>query len=208
MTTTFTHLVTKPAPVFTSSAVIDGEIVNQYTFPQTGKYYLVFFYPLDFTFVCPTEIVALNERIEKFKALNVEVVGVSVDSQFVHLAWTKTPLEQGGIGAINFPLVADVNHHICRGYGIEHEVAGVALRAAFLIDKSGIVRHQVVNDLPLGRNINELLRTAEALQHFEQKGEVCPAGWLKGKAGMTATPAGVAHYLGKHADELKDEEHK
>lgn len=206
MSATFTHLVTHPAPVFTSSAVLPhGEIVSQYTFPQAGKYCIAFFYPLDFTFVCPTELVALNERIEKFKALNVEVVGISVDSQYAHLAWTKTPLEQGGIGTLNFPLVADVNHHICRGYGIEHESAGVALRAAFLIDKSGIVRHQVVNDLPLGRNISELLRMVEALQHFEQRGEVCPAGWLKGKAGMTATPDGVAYYLGKHADDLKEE---
>lgn len=197
-------LVGRNAPTFTSAAVLaSGEIVPQFTFPTAGKYTLVFFYPLDFTFVCPTELLALNDRIAKFHALNVDVVGISIDSQFSHFAWRNTPVKAGGIGPLQFPLVADVTHEICRGYGVEHDVAGVALRGAFIIDQNGVVRHQVVNDLPLGRNIDELLRTVEALQHFEEFGEVCPAGWQKGKATMKASPEGVAEYLNAHEQELR-----
>jgi peroxiredoxin (alkyl hydroperoxide reductase subunit C) len=200
-------LVGRNAPTFSSAAVLaSGEIVPQYTFPVAGKYTVVFFYPLDFTFVCPTELIALNDRIAKFHALNVEVVGVSIDSQFTHFAWRNTSVQEGGIGPLQFPLVADVTHEICRSYGVEHDDAGVALRGAFLIDKNGVVRHQVVNDLPLGRNIDELLRTISALQHFEEFGEVCPAGWQKGKASIKASPEGIAEYLRTHEKELRAEE--
>jgi peroxiredoxin 2/4 len=196
-------LVGRHAPVFTSNAVLpNGEIINNFSFPQMGKYTVVFFYPLDFTFVCPTELIALHKRIPKFHQLNVDVVGVSIDSQYSHLAWRNTPVEKGGIGVLDFTLVADITHEICRAYGVEHEIAGVALRGAFLIDQNGIVRHQVVNDLPLGRDIDELIRMVEALQHFEQHGEVCPAGWSKGKTSMQASPEGVKNYLAQNEAEL------
>ncbi len=198
-------LVGKPAPLSTSAAVLaNGEITNQYSFPQPGKYYVVVFYPLDFTFVCPTELIALNERINKLHALNVEVVAVSIDSQYSHFAWRNMPITQGGIGPLKFPLVADVTHEICRSYGVEHESAGVALRGTFIIDKNGIVRHQVVNDLPLGRDMDELIRMVKALQYFEENGEVCPAGWQQGKATIQATPAGIIDYLANHAKELAE----
>ena len=198
-------LVTRRAPDFTAPAVLSsGEIVdNFHLFDEIkGKYGLVFFYPLDFTFVCPSELVALDKRKDRFEALNVVPIGVSIDSHYTHNAWRNTPLEQGGIGALSYPLVADIDHSICQSYGVEHPEAGVALRGAFLIDREGIVRTQMVNDLPLGRNIDELLRLVEALQFHEEHGEVCPAGWQKGKHGMKASPEGVADYLGNQADEL------
>lgn len=196
-------LVTKKAPDFTKPAVMaDGTINGEFTLSSLrGKYVVLFFYPLDFTFVCPSEIVAHNHRIEQFRERGVEVVGVSIDSQFTHSAWRNTTLENGGIGAIDFPLVADVNHSISQDYGIEHP-ASVALRASFLIDKQGTVRHQVVNDLPLGRNVDEMLRMVDALQYHEEHGEVCPAGWTKGDAAMTPSTAGVASYLAEHGEEL------
>ncbi|HID00952.1 MAG TPA: peroxiredoxin [Piscirickettsiaceae bacterium] len=197
-------LVTKPAPDFTAAAVLeDGSIVENFNLKEylKGSYGVVFFYPLDFTFVCPSEILAFDHRIEKFQALNTKVVGISIDSQFTHNAYRNTPVNEGGLGPVRFPLVADVGGNIMDAYGVRHP-DNVALRATFLIDKDGIVRHEVVNDLPLGRNVDETIRMVEALQFFEQHGEVCPAGWQKGKAGMKATPEGVAEYLARHAEEL------
>jgi len=162
---------------------------------------VLFFYPLDFTFVCPTEIIAHDKRLEEFKKRKVEVVAVSIDSQFSHHAWRNTPVNKGGIGEVQFPIVADVNHEITRAYGVEHP-ASIALRASFLIDKDGSVRHQVVNDLPLGRNVDEMLRVVDALQFHEKHGEVCPAGWQKGEDGMMPTADGVADYLSSHSEKL------
>jgi len=196
-------LVTKEAPDFTAAAVLpDGSIKEDFKLSSLrGKYVVLFFYPLDFTFVCPTEIIAHSKRMDEFKKRKVEVVAVSIDSQFSHHAWRNTPVNKGGIGEIQFPMVADVNHEITRAYGIEHP-AGIALRASFLIDKDGNVRHQVVNDLPLGRNVDEMLRLVDALQFHEKNGEVCPAGWQKGDDGMKATADGVADYLSSHSEEL------
>ena len=198
-------LVTRQAPDFTSSAVLgNGEIVNNFNFKKhvNGKAAVLFFYPLDFTFVCPSELIAFDHRYEEFQKRGVEVVGVSIDSEFTHNAWRNTPTENGGIGAVKYALAADVKHEIAKAYGIEHPEEGVALRGSFLIDKNGIVRHQVVNDLPLGRNIDEMLRMVDALQFHEEHGEVCPAQWEKGKEGMKDSPEGVAKYLKQNADKL------
>ncbi len=196
-------LVTKEAPDFTAAAVLaDGSIKEDFKLSDLrGKYVVLFFYPLDFTFVCPTEIIAHDKRLEEFKKRKVEVVAVSIDSQFSHHAWRNTPVNKGGIGEVQFPIVADVNHEITRAYGVEHP-ASIALRASFLIDKDGSVRHQVVNDLPLGRNVDEMLRVVDALQFHEKHGDVCPAGWQKGEDGMTPTADGVADYLSSHSEEL------
>jgi peroxiredoxin (alkyl hydroperoxide reductase subunit C) len=197
-------LVGKKAPDFTCAAVLpNGEIVDRYSFSEAtkGKYALVMFYPLDFTFVCPSELIALDHRVPKFRELGVEVVGVSIDSQFTHNAWRNTPVDKGGIGPVKYTLAADVKHEICRAYDVETE-GGVALRGAFLVDKSGVVRAQHINDLPLGRNMDELLRLVEALQFTEEHGEVCPAGWKRGDKGMTASPEGVASYLAGNKDKL------
>lgn len=199
-------LVGRQAPDFTVPAVLaNGEITDKFNLHGAlkGKYGLIFFYPLDFTFVCPSELIALDHRIQDFKDRHVEVIAVSIDSQFTHNAYRNTPVKQGGIGPVQFTLAADVTHSICQSYGVEHPVAGVALRGAFIIDKNGLVRSQIVNDLPIGRNVDELLRVIDAVQFFEENGEVCPAGWQKGKAGMKASPKGVADYLAAHADELK-----
>ena len=198
-------LVTRQAPDFTSSAVLgNGEIVNNFNFKKhvNGKAAVLFFYPLDFTFVCPSELIAFDHRYEEFKKRGVEVVGVSIDSEFTHNAWRNTPTENGGIGAVKYALAADVKHEIAKAYGIDHPEEGVALRGSFLIDKNGVVRHQVVNDLPLGRNIDEMLRMVDALQFHEEHGEVCPAQWEKGKEGMKDNPEGVAKYLKQNADKL------
>ncbi|HDR1345181.1 TPA: peroxiredoxin C [Pasteurella multocida] len=198
-------LVTRQAPDFTAAAVLgNGEIVDNFNFKQhiAGKATVVFFYPLDFTFVCPSELIAFDHRYEEFQKRGVEVVGISIDSEFSHNAWRKTPVENGGIGEVKYALVADIKHEIAQAFGIEHPEAGVALRASFLIDKDGVVRHQVVNDLPLGRNIDEMLRMVDALQFHEEHGDVCPAQWEKGKEGMTGSPEGVAKYLKQHADQL------
>ena len=162
---------------------------------------MVFFYPLDFTFVCPSELIAFDHRIDEFKSRGVEVIGVSIDSHFTHNAWRNTPVNQGGIGPVRYTLAADLTHSIAKDYDVESPI-GVAYRGSFLIDKAGVVRHQVVNDLPLGRNIDEMLRMIDALQFHEEHGEVCPAGWNKGDSGMNASPAGVAEYLSKNADKL------
>lgn len=197
-------LVGKQAPDFTTAAVLgDGQIVDSYNFKEAtkGKYAVVFFYPLDFTFVCPSELIAFDHRLEEFKKRNVEVIGVSIDSHFTHNAWRNTPVNQGGIGQVGYTLVADLKHEIAKAYDVESD-GGVAFRGTFLIDKAGVVQHQYVNNLPLGRNVDETLRLVDALQFTEEHGEVCPAGWNKGKAGMTASPQGVADYLAKNASEL------
>ena len=197
-------LVGKPAPDFTAVAVMgDNDINESFNLAAhlKGKYGVIFFYPLDFTFVCPSELLAFDHRLQEFKDRNVEVIAVSIDSHFTHLAWKNTPINQGGIGKVGYPMVADIKHEICKAYDVE-AAGGVAFRGSFLIDKAGVVRHQVVNDLPLGRNIDEMIRMVDALQFTEEHGEVCPAGWNKGKAGMKASTAGVAEYLAEHAKEL------
>ena len=198
-------LVGRPAPDFTAAAVLgNGEIVDEYTLSEAikGKAAVVFFYPLDFTFVCPSELIAFDHRYEEFQKRGVEVIGVSIDSQFTHNAWRNTAEADGGIGPVKYALVADVKHEICQAYDVEHPEAGVAFRGSFLIDKEGVVRHQVVNDLPLGRNIDEMLRMVDALNFHEEHGEVCPAGWEEGKKGMDASPEGVAAYLSENAEGL------
>ena len=196
-------LVGKPAPDFTATAVLGNNDIREISLSSftKGKYAVVFFYPFDFTFVCPTELIAFDHRLDEFKKRNVEVIGVSIDSEHTHLAWRSTPVDKGGIGQVRYPIVADVRHLIARAYDVESP-GGQAYRGSFLIDKSGIVRHQVVNDLPLGRNIDEMLRMVDALQFNEEHGEVCPAGWTKGKAGMKENAEGVAKYLSAHAKEL------
>ncbi|HHB93475.1 MAG TPA: peroxiredoxin [Thioploca sp.] len=198
-------LVGREAPDFTASAVLgNGEIVTEFNLKETirDKYAVIFFYPLDFTFVCPTELIAFDKRLASFKERNVEVIGVSVDSQYAHNAWRNTPVDQGGIGQVGYSLVADLTHAIAKAYDVETPNGAVAFRGSFLIDKQGIVRHQVVNDLGLGRNIDEMLRMIDALQFNEEHGEVCPAGWNKGEAGMQGSTQGVADYLSKHANDL------
>lgn len=198
-------LVGKQAPDFKAAAVLGcGSIVDDYSFSERtkGKYVAVVFYPLDFTFVCPTELIALDHRLDELKSRGVEVLAVSVDSQFTHAAWRNTPVDKGGIGPVRYTMIADVSHAICKAYDVEVEGAAVAYRGTFLIDKSGVVRHQVVNDLPLGRNMDELIRMVDALQFFEAHGEVCPAGWNKGQKGMNANAEGVASYLAENADKL------
>ncbi|CEK12119.1 peroxiredoxin [Legionella hackeliae] len=198
-------LVGRKAPDFTVPAVLaNGDITDKFNLHDSlkGKYGLVFFYPLDFTFVCPSELIALHHRMDEFQRRGVEVVTVSIDSQFTHNAYRNTSVKEGGIGHVSFTMAADMTHTICQSYGVEHPVAGVAFRGAFVIDKNGVVRSQIVNDLPIGRNIDELIRIIDAVQFFEEHGEVCPAGWQKGKAGMKASPKGVAEYLSSHSDDL------
>lgn len=197
-------LVGRPAPDFTAAAVMpDGSINENFKLSDLkGKHVVLFFWPLDFTFVCPSEIIAHDHRLEEFKKRGVEVVGVSIDSQFTHFAWRETPVNKGGIGRVKFPIVADVKHEITNAYDVSHPDAGVAMRGSFLIDKDGIVQHQQVNNLPLGRNVDEMLRLVDALQFTEEYGEVCPAGWKRGDEGMQASAEGVASYLSKHAAEL------
>jgi peroxiredoxin (alkyl hydroperoxide reductase subunit C) len=196
-------LVCKKAPDFTATAVLGNNEMPEITFSEftKGKYVVLFFYPLYFTFVCPSELIAFDHRLQEFTQRGVEVLSVSIDSQFTHLAWKNTPVEKGGIGQVKYTMVADVKHEICKAYDVELD-GGVALRGSFLIDRAGVVRHQVVNDLPLGRNIDEMLRMIDALQFTEEHGEVCPAGWKKGDAGMNASPSGVADYLAKNAAKL------
>jgi peroxiredoxin (alkyl hydroperoxide reductase subunit C) len=193
------NLIGKKAPEFTAPAVMaDNTIKQDFSLADLkDKYVVLFFYPLDFTFVCPTEILAFNRKLDRFRELGAEVVGVSVDSQFTHLAWKNTPLENGGIGEIRYPLVADLTKQISTDYGVLAE-GGVAYRGTFLIDREGAIRHAVINDLGLGRNIDEAIRMVEALQHHEKYGEVCPADWKEGEDAMKPTSDGVAGYLSKH----------
>lgn len=193
-----TTLVTKEAPDFTAQAVMADSSFAELTLSSyRGKYVLLFFYPLDFTFVCPSEILAFDRAVSAFKEKNCEVLGVSVDSQFSHFAWRNTTINNGGIGNIHFPLVADLDKKISEAYGVLLP-AGVSLRGLFLIDKGGIVQHQLVNNLPLGRNVDEAIRILDALQFTEKYGEVCPANWKPGEEGMKPTAQGVAEYLSKH----------
>ena len=193
-------LVTRQAPDFTATAVMgDNSFKEDFKLSDyRGKYVILFFYPLDFTFVCPSEIIAFDKALEKFKEKNCEVIGVSIDSQFTHWAWKNTPVNDGGIGNIKYPLVADLDKTISRQYGVLLDM-GVALRGTFLIDKEGAVRHAVINDLPLGRSIDEALRMVDALEFHEAHGDVCPANWKEGEEAMTPTADGVADYLTKHA---------
>ncbi|WP_456473642.1 redoxin domain-containing protein [Desulfolithobacter sp.] len=197
---TMSTLVAKQAPDFTAVAVMgDNSFKEDFSLSDyRGKYVILFFYPLDFTFVCPSEIIAFDRELDKFKALNCEVIGVSVDSQFSHWAWKNTPVDQGGIGQIQYPLVADLDKSISRRYGVLLD-AGVALRGTFLIDREGVVRHCVINDLPLGRSVEEALRMVKALQFHEEHGDVCPANWKEGDEAMKPTAEGVAEYLAKHS---------
>jgi peroxiredoxin 2/4 len=197
-------LVGKPAPDFTAPAIMaNNSVEEKFNFRKyiQGKYGILFFYPLNFTFVCPSEILAFDKRYKEFQSRNTEVIAVSVDSHFTHLAWKNTPVNQGGLGMVKFPMVADLTKSIATAYGILHEGA-VALRGTFLVDREGIVRHQLVNDLPLGRNVDEAIRMVDALQFHEQHGEVCPAGCNPGEAGMKPTSEGVAEYLTAHGHKL------
>ncbi len=188
-------LVTKEAPDFTAQAVMGNNSIEELKLSDyRSKYVVLFFYPLDFTFVCPSEIIAFDKALTEFKNKNTEVIGVSVDSQFTHFAWKNTEPKDGGIGQIKYPLVADLNKNISRNYGVLFDES-VALRGLFLIDKEGIIRHSVINDLPLGRNVEEALRMVDALQFTENQGEVCPANWKDGERGMKPTAEGVAEYL-------------
>ncbi len=193
-------LVMKKAPDFTAKAVMpDGGFAEVSLSDYHGKHVVLFFYPLDFTFVCPSEIIAFDRRLSQFKERGVEVIGASVDSEFSHYAWRNTPVEKGGIGHVRFPLISDISKQISRDYGVLVNDS-VALRGLFLIDKEGIVRHAVINDLSLGRSVDETLRMVDALLHYEKYGEVCPANWHKGEEAMKPTINGVAEYLSKHME--------
>ena len=193
-------LVTKEAPLFTAPAVMPNNTIKEDFSLEDykGKYVLLFFYPLDFTFVCPTEIIAFDKKLKEFESRNTQVIGVSIDSQFSHYAWKNTEPKKGGIGNIQFPLVADLAKSISKDYGVLFNES-IALRGLFLIDKEGVVRHSVINDLPLGRSVDEAIRMIDALQFFEENGEVCPADWHKGEEGMKPDADGVATYLADHA---------
>ncbi|MBF0619894.1 MAG: peroxiredoxin [Candidatus Omnitrophica bacterium] len=191
-------LVGKKAPDFKAVAVFGDRVMEGFSLAQfQGKHIVLFFYPLDFTFVCPTELHAFSDKLEEFKKRGVEVVAVSVDSHFSHLAWLKTPRARGGIEGVGYPIVSDLNKTIAADYGVLVESRGIAYRGLFLIDKEGIVRHQVVNDLPLGRSVDEALRMVDALQFFENNGEVCPANWRKGEKAMKPDQKGLETYFGK-----------
>jgi len=197
-------LVTKKAPDFTATTVLgNNQIVDNFNLYENlgEKGAVLFFYPLDFTFVCPSEIIAFDHRLDEFTARGINVIGVSVDSQFSHFAWKNTPVKEGGIGQVRYPLVADLNKQISRDYDVLFGES-VALRGSFLIDKDGTIRHAVINDLPLGRNIDEMLRMIDAMLFTNEHGEVCPAGWNKGDTGMKASTEGVAEYLSAHAEAL------
>ena len=197
-----TTLVQNPAPDFEARAVLpDASFGNIRLSEYRGKYVVLFFYPLDFTFVCPTEIIAFSQRISEFQERNVQILGVSVDSEFSHLAWRNTPRAEGGIGSIEYPLVADLNKAISKSYGVLLP-DGVSLRGLFLIDREGVVRHQVVNDLPLGRSIDEALRMVDALQFFEEHGEVCPADWHRGENTIKPEPAGSRQFFAEEYSKM------
>lgn len=198
-------LVGNKVPDFTVPAVLgNDEIVGEFNLHKAiaGKPALIFFYPLDFTFVCPSELIAVDHRMEEFKKRGIEVISVSIDSHYTHHAWRNTPVEKGGIGKVKYTMAADIKHTIMQSFGIAHPAAGVALRASFMVDRHGVVRSQIVNDLPIGRNFDEVLRTFDAIEFNEKHGEVCPAGWQKGDKGMKASPEGVAAYLAESSKTL------
>jgi alkyl hydroperoxide reductase subunit AhpC len=186
--------VTRAAPDFTADAVVNGEFRQLKLSDYRGKYVVLFFYPLDFTFVCPTELLAFNDQIEEFGKRDCEVIAVSVDSKYTHLAWVTAPRKQGGLGPIRYPIVSDLNKSIARDFGVLLDDVGVALRGLFLIDKGGIVRHILINDLVVGRSVGEVLRVLDAWQHFEHHGELCQADWSKGQAGIKPDPSGKHHF--------------
>ncbi|KAM4818995.1 peroxiredoxin-4 isoform 3-T3 [Thomomys bottae] len=192
-----TVTVSKPAPYWEGTAVIDGEFKELKLTDYRGKYLVFFFYPLDFTFVCPTEINAFGDRIEEFRSINTEVVACSVDSQFTHLAWINTPRKQGGLGSIKIPLLSDLTHQISKDYGVYLEEAGHTLRGLFIIDDKGILRQITLNDLPVGRSVDETLRLVQAFQYTDKHGEVCPAGWKPGSETIIPDPAGKLKYFDK-----------
>ena len=197
--------VGQQASDFTCAAVSpQGEIIDQFNLYEAieGQYAVLFFYPLDFTFVCPTEMIALNKRMQKFKQLNTKVIAVSIDSQFTHLKWRDTAINDGGIGPVDYTMAADVSHAICQAYGVEHNEAFVAYRASIIIDTNKKIRVKHVNDLPVGRNIDELVRTVQALQYTDKHGEVCQAGWQEGNTGFQPSPKGVSQFLAETADQL------
>ncbi len=199
-----TVLVGKVAPNFVATTIMpNNDINNSFDLHKylNGDVGVLFFYPLDFTFVCPTEIIAFNHRLGDFTSRHVKVIAISVDSHFSHLAWKNTSVDRGGIGNVQMPMVSDLNKSISREYGVLANES-IAFRGSFLIDKNGVVRHQVVNDFPLGRNVDEMLRMVDALSHHEEHGEVCPAGWQKGQDAMKASSEGVADYLASNADKL------
>ncbi len=213
-------LVTKPAPDFTATAIMGDNSFKDITLSDyRGKKVVLFFYPLDFTFVCPTELVAFDKRLGEFNKRDVEIIGCSVDSKWTHHAWKNTDVNKGGIGTIGYPLVADIDKSIARAFDVligsepatvltnDEEVdtsigGAIAMRGSFLIDEEGVIRHAVLNDLPLGRNIDEMLRMIDALKHHQEHGEVCPAGWQEGKDAMAESPEGVANYLNEHSTSL------
>lgn len=197
--------VTKLAPDFTVSAVMpSGEIINDFNFYEAieGKYAVLFFYPLDFTFVCPTEMIALDKRMQAFNEKDTVVISVSIDSEFSHKHWRDTPIEKGGIGSVNYIMAADIKHDICNAYNALHPAEGVALRKSIIIDPRKQIRVSMTNDLPVGRNVDELVRLVDALQFVDKHGQVCPAGWSEGQAAMQPTETGVASYLTEHAEQL------
>lgn len=192
-------LVGKPAPDFKAKAVVKGEIVSDFSLHQyRGNHVIFFFYPLDFTFVCPTELHAFQECLEEFEKRETQVVGCSVDSCYSHLAWLNTPRSKGGIEGVDYPLVSDLNKTIAREFDVLMEPEGIAYRGLFLIDKEGVVRHQIVNDLPLGRSVDEALRMLDALVYFEKNGEVCPANWQNGKRAFKPSYDGLEKYFAGH----------
>ncbi len=189
-------LVGKQAPDFTAVAVQRDQIIETFTLSEfKGQYVVLFFYPLDFTFVCPTELHAFSERLKEFEERNTKVIGVSIDSHFSHLAWLNTPRSKGGIQGVEYPIVSDLNKTISKDYDVLVEGAGIAYRGLFLLDKDHVVRHQVVNDLPLGRNVSETLRMVDALQFTEKHGEVCPANWNQGAKSMKPTQEGLEEFF-------------
>jgi alkyl hydroperoxide reductase subunit AhpC len=187
--------VSRPAPEFTADAVFNGGFKQVKLSDSRGKYVLLFFYPLDFTFVCPTELIAFSDQMEEFTKRGCEVLGISVDSKYSHLAWVNTPRKQGGLGHIRYPILADLNKAIARAYGVLLEEEGVALRGLFLIDRQGVLRHALINDLSLGRSVGEALRVLDALQHFEQQGEMCPANWTRGQQAVKPDPVAAKQYF-------------
>lgn len=189
-------LIGKKAPNFKAKAALKGKIIDNFSLESfAGSYVVLFFYPLDFTFVCPTELHAFQDHLEEFKKRNCTVIGCSIDSCYTHLAWLQSPKSKGGIEGVEFPLISDLNKEIARLFHVLKEEDGFAYRGLFLIDQQGIVRHQHVNDLPIGRNVNEVIRTLDALIHYENNGEVCPANWNKGAKSLKATQEGLASYF-------------
>ena len=193
-----TASVQKPAPQFKAQAVVNGDFKEVSLEDFKGRYFVLFFYPLDFTFVCPTEIIAFSDRAAEFRAIGCEVAAVSVDSHFTHLAWTQTPRAEGGLGKMDIPLISDLTKSISRDYGVLLEEEGVALRGLFIIDPKGIVRQITINDLPVGRSVDETLRLVQAFQFTDEHGEVCPADWNPGSDTMKADPQGSKEYFSKH----------